>query len=346
MHLQQFGKNPTGEGLEKIENSPNYKGGKFQNLMTASQINGNNTLSMKFNDFLFNKSKRIKPSSPLPSIKTDLKTLKSGENVMIWFGHSSYFLQIHGKKILIDPVLSESASPVKGYYKSYKGSNVYDAEDIPDIDYLLISHDHYDHLDYDTIKQLKPKIKKVVTTLGVGSHFRYWGYNQDVIVEKDWYETEVLGEGIEIIVTPARHNSGRSLKSNKTLWGSFVVKTPNIKVFYSGDSGYGNHFKDIGNTYGPFDLAIMECGQYSKYWRHQHMIPEEVVRASMDLKAEKLMPGHWCRFSLSFHDWDEPVMKVIDESKKHNLSVICPMIGEKVDVKETINTKAWWEKVK
>lgn len=346
MRQPQFGKNPTGERLEKIKNSPNYKDGKFQNLTSAVQPKEGISFSTKLNDLLLNKSKRLRPSSALPSVKTDLKSLKPEEDVFIWFGHSSYFLQIDGKRILIDPVLSESASPIRFYNKSYEGSNIYTIEDIPDIDYLLISHDHYDHLDYDTIVKLRSKVNMVITGLGVGAHFEHWGYDKKSIIEMDWNETVVLVEDLEVTVTPAKHRSGRGLKSNQTLWASFVLKTPNMKIFYSGDSGYGDHFADIGNIYGPFDLAIMECGQYSKYWPNSHMTPEQVVQASLDLKAAKLMPGHWSKFSLSIHDWDEPIIRVIEESKRKDLPVLYPMIGEKVDVRETISIEAWWEKVK
>lgn len=346
MQQPQFGKNPTWERLDKIKNSPNYIEDRFQNLMGAPQVKDNISFFTKLNDFFLNKSKRSRPASTLPSVKTDLKSLKPEEDVMIWFGHSSYFLQIDGKKILIDPVLNEYASPVKFNNKSYEGSNIYTVEDIPNIDYLLISHDHYDHLDYYTITKLKPKVKKVITGLGVGAHFEHWGYDKNAIIEKDWNETAVLDKGFEITTTPARHRSGRGLKSNQTLWVSFALKTPSMKIFYSGDSGYGTHFLDIGSTYGPFNLAIMECGQYSKYWRNSHMMPEQVVQASLDLKAEKLMPGHWAKFTLSLHDWDEPIIKVIEESKRKKLTVLYPVIGEKVDVKETVSTEAWWEKVK
>jgi len=346
MHQPQFGKNPTGERLEKVKNSPNYKNGKFQYAVETSDLGEDTSMYEMFNEFFFNKSKRIKPSSEIPSVKSDLKNLKSDENIIVWLGHSSFFLQVDGKKVLIDPVLSQYASPVKFFNKSYKGSSVYTADDIPNIDYLFISHDHYDHLDYETVTKLRPKIKKVITALGVGAHFEHWGYDNNIIVEKDWNKTIVLDERFEVTLTPSRHRSGRGVKSNQTLWGSFVFKTPSMKIFYSGDTGYGPHFKDIGNTYGPFDIAIMECGQYSKYWRSSHMMPEEVVQASLDLKAKKLMPGHWAKFALSMHDWDEPIIKVIEESKRKNMALLYPLIGEKLDLKEAVTMEAWWEKVK
>jgi L-ascorbate metabolism protein UlaG (beta-lactamase superfamily) len=348
MRQPQFGRSPAGERLEQIKESPNYKNGKFENLVEASDSDKDTGFSLfrMLKDFYFSKSKRREPSSVLPSIKIDLKSLKRDESIVIWFGHSSFFLQIDGKKMLIDPVLSGNASSVKFFNRSYKGSDIYSSEDIPDIDYLFISHDHHDHLDYDTLVKLKPKIKKVITGLGVGAYFEHWGYDKNIIIEKDWNETVVLNEGFEATITTARHRSGKGRRSNQTLWASFVIKTPNMKIFYSGDSGYGTHFAHIGNTYGPFDLALMECGQYSKYWRQSHMIPEEAVQASLDLKAKKLMPGHWAKFTLSLHDWDEPIIRVLEESKRKNLPLLYPMIGEKVDIRETITTEKWWEEVK
>lgn len=267
MKQPRFGKNPSGKRLERIKKSPNYKEGKFQNLAETSDVGGESKFNFygMIKEAYINRSERRQPSEPIPSVKTDLKSLNIKENAVIWLGHSSYFLQLDGKRFLIDPVLSENASPVSFYNKSYKGTNIYEAEDFPDIDYLLISHDHYDHLDYETVKNLKPKVKKVITGLGVGAHFEHWDYDKNTIIDQDWYEGAALGEGFEVTFTPARHRSGRGLKSNQTLWGSFVIKTPNHKLFYSGDSGYEAHFKDIGNKYGPFDLALMECGQYSKY---------------------------------------------------------------------------------
>lgn len=345
MKQPQFGKSPSGERLRRIKQSPNYKDGKFQNLAKTTDMGGESKFNFygMIKEAYFNKSRRREPSEALPSVKTDLKSLSSEENIVIWLGHSSFYIQLDGKRILIDPVFGGYASPVGFYNKSYKGSDIYTAEDFPDIDYLLISHDHYDHLDYDTVLKLKTKVKMVITGLGVGEHFERWGYDKNNIIEKDWHEAVDLEEGFEIIFTPARHRSGRSLKSNQTLWGSFVIKTPNYKIFYSGDSGYEAHFKDIGEKYGPFNLAIMECGQYSKYWPQSHMAPSQVVQASIDLKAEKLMPGHYGKFTLSIHDWDEPIIKVLEESKKRKMPLLYPKIGQKVDIEKTVTTEKWWE---
>lgn len=346
MPQPKLGKVPTGERLERIKKSPNYKEGRFHNLEGVGDLTDYTSVPRLLKDFISSKVKRHQPSFPLPSMKTNLKSLKSDENIVVWFGHSSCFLQLDGKRILIDPVLSGNASYVKFFNRSYKGSDIYTAEDIPNIDYLLISHDHFDHLDYKAITKLRPKIKKVITGLGVGAHFEYWGYDKNVIIEKDWNETVILNEGFEITITPARHLSGRSSKKNQSLWVSFVIKTPQGKIFYSGDSGYGAHFREIGSSYGPFDLAILECGQYSRDWPNAHLMPEETVQASIDLKVNKLMPVHWAKYTLSMHDWDEPIIRVIQEARRKNIILLHPMIGEKIDIKETATFTKWWERVR
>lgn len=348
MKQPQFGKNPKGERLERIKSSPNYIDGKFQN-----QSEGVSDLDKdsKFNfygvvkEFFIDKNNRKEPPAAIPTVRTDLKKLKQEENIIVWLGHSSFFLQVDGKKFLIDPVLGGYASPLKLYNKSYKGSDAYKPEDMPNIDYLFISHDHYDHLDYDTVTKLRDKVKKVITGLGTGAHFEDWGYESEAVIERDWNDKEVIAEGFEVIFTPARHRSGRGLKSNQSLWGSFVIKSPSMRLYYSGDSGYGGHFKAIGREYGPFDLAIMEGGQYSKYWRSSHMMPKEVVKASEELKAKKFITGHWAMFTLALHDWDEPIRRILEESQKKGLPLLYPKIGEKLDIKEGKTTDKWWEKV-
>lgn len=348
MMQPQFGKNPSGKRLERIMKSPNYKNGKFQNLVEISDMGGESSFNFygMLKELYLDKSNKREPQEVLPSVKTDLKNLKLEEDILVWLGHSSFFLQLGGKRFLIDPVFNTYASPVQFYNKSYEGSNVYTPEEFPSIDYLLISHDHYDHLDYETIIKLKSKVKLVITGLGTGAHFEYWGYDPKTIIEQDWNESIDLGEGFETTLTPAKHRSGRGIKSNQTLWTSFIIKTPASKVFFSGDSGYSDHFKTIGNTYGPFDIAIMECGQYSKYWPQSHMMPEQVVKASSDLKAEKLITGHWAKFTLSIHDWDEPINRVFEESQRKSLPLLYPMLGEKVNIKETITTNQWWRIIK
>jgi len=345
MQGPQFGKAPSGERLKRIQASANYKDGQFQNLSnTPSLTNGANYIGVMW-EFFFAKDKRNTPADTLPSHKTDLFKLNPAENVLVWFGHSSYFMQLDGKKFLVDPVLSGHASPVSFITKSFNGTDVYTTDDIPPVDYLFISHDHYDHLDHQTIVKLKPKIGKIITGLGTGAHLEYWGYDNNSIIEKDWNEEVLLEEGFTVHTTPARHFSGRGFKRNGTLWMSFVLTSPTKKIFIGGDSGYDTHFKTIGDHYGPFDLAILENGQYNKSWKYIHMMPEELVKAAEDLKAKALMPVHWGKFSLAIHAWDEPIIRLVKEAKRKKMPIVHPMIGEAVYLNDMSYSTVWWEHV-
>jgi L-ascorbate metabolism protein UlaG (beta-lactamase superfamily) len=242
--------------------------------------------------------------------------------------------------------LNGHASPVNFTTKSFKGSDAYTSGDIPTIDYLFITHDHWDHLDYLTILQLKPKIKKVITGLGVGAHLEYWGIDKNIIIEKDWNEEVMLDDGFMVNTAPARHFSGRGLKRNGTLWMSFILTTPNKKIYIGGDSGYDTHFAEIGKNFGPFDLALLEDGQYNERWKYIHMLPEEVVQAATDLRAKTFLPVHWGKFSLSLHAWDEPIKRVIKEAEKKQVAVLHPMIGEAVDLNKPFDNIEWWNVVR
>lgn len=339
----QFGRMPSGKRLERIQQSPNYREGKFQNLSPTPDLAEGATYYSVLKEFLFQRSKRIQPVDSLPSVKINLHDLDRNEDLIVWFGHSSYFLQADGKRFLVDPVFSGSVSPLGFTNRSYKGSDVYSVADFPDIDYLLISHDHWDHLDYETVIALKSKVGKVVTGLGTGEHFEYWGYSPDTIIEMDWNEGVTLEPGFVIHATPGRHFSGRSFTRNKAIWVSFVLKTPNLNLFIGGDSGYDHHFKTIGDTYGPFDLAILECGQYDKNWKYIHMMPEEVVQAAIDLRATKFMPVHWAKFSLGTHDWDDSILRVTKTAAAAQLPILTPMIGEKVPYTKVRSYTEWWK---
>jgi L-ascorbate metabolism protein UlaG (beta-lactamase superfamily) len=342
--LQQhkFGKTPAGERLEKIKQSPNFRDGKFQNLNHTPDLTEGVSYYAVLKESIFHKSKRNKPGSSIPTIKTNLLSLDADKDVLVWFGHSSYFMQIDGRKILVDPVLSGAASPIKSTTRSFKGSDIYSAADIPEIDYLFISHDHWDHLDYQTVMQLKPKIKKIICGLGTGQHLQRWKFAPEMVIEKDWNEEIILEDGFIINTVPARHFSGRGLKRNTALWMSFVLKTPTLKIFIGGDSGYDTHFAAIGNKYGPFDLAILECGQYDKSWKYIHMMPDEIIQAAQDLKTKNLLPVHWAKFSLANHAWDDPIKRVAAISKIKNQRIFTPMIGETVNLKSDNKFTDWW----
>lgn len=342
MQHPKFGKAPSGERLERMKKSTHFEDGVFENLSHTPQLAEGYTMMGVLWDFLTTSYPNTTPLDSIPSVKTDLKNLNPNENLLIWMGHSSYFIQLYGKKYLIDPVLSGNASPLPTT-KAFPGSDVYKVEDIPEIDFLLISHDHYDHLDYETIKTLKPKIGRVITGLGVGSHFEYWGYNPKIITELDWNETTVLNDSTKIHTASARHFSGRTLKRNNTLWLSFVLETPSKKIFIGGDSGYDEHFKEIGAKYGPFDLAILENGQYDKKWQYIHLLPEEGVKAAKELNTKKLFPVHNSKFKLGNHPWKEPMERITAEAKKEGISLVIPKIGEIVLLNDSTQTfEKWW----
>lgn len=345
MKQPMFGRKPNGERLMKIQQAFNYSNNAFQNKsVTPTFTNGGTFLSVS-KMFFFTKRERNKPSVPLPSVKTNLKQLNKDENVLVWMGHSSYFMQIDGKTFLVDPVLSGHASPFSFTTNSFAGSDIYTPDDFPEIDFLFISHDHWDHLDYKTITKLKPKIKTIITGLGTAAHLERWGFNKNTIIEKNWNESARLGEGFSVTVLPARHFSGRTFTRNKAVWVSFALQTPTQKIYIGGDSGYDDHFKEIGNTYGPFDLAILECGQYNQYWSNIHMMPEETVQAAQDLKAVKLLPVHWGKFALSLHSWDEPINRVTKAAAEKKFPLLTPLIGEKLTLSITKSFSMWWQQV-
>src|SRR5450631_771519 len=302
MSLKITGKNPSGKHLEKIKQSPNYKKEGFKNLSETPMMLQDTSYYEVIKKSL-NKNPDVKPPSKLPSVKTDLKNIKSNKPVIVWFGHSSYFIRIDNKNILVDPVFSGNASPFSFMIKAFEGSDVYTPDDFPEIDFLILTHDHYDHLDYKTIKKLNTKAKGIYCSLGLASHLIYWGFDENIITEMDWWQTNKLTDGMTLTAAPARHFSGRGLKRYKTLWSSFILKTASYNLYLGGDSGYDKHFKEIGEKYGPFDIAILESGQYNTAWPLIHMMPEQTVQAALDLKAKVILPVHWSKFTLAMHPW-------------------------------------------
>lgn len=348
INQEKFGKLPSNDRLKKIEKSKNYKDNQFQNQSFTPSFSGDDNVIKVFWDFFFQKSKFAEPKQILPSEKFTLPELNTDN--FAWFGHSSYYLQIDEKKILIDPVFSGAASPVSFTTKSFNGADVVNVDDFDKIDYLIITHDHWDHLDYETVKALKPKVKNIITGLGTGEHLEYWGLNPKIIHEKDWYENIKFEDGFEFTALPARHFSGRGFLRNKALWISISIKSPNYNIFIGGDSGYDKHFKEIGKNYGPYDLAFLENGQYNKNWRYIHSLPEESALIGEELNAKYVVPVHWSKFSLALHSWFEPIEEFLKYSKKYSYKTITPKIGEVVRIDNNYlsnyqNSK-WWDQAK
>ncbi len=323
--------------------SPNYVDGQFHNLEPTQHLSGDRSYLSAISRYLFQKPEHRTPSAALPMIKTNLKALDRNRDLIIWFGHSSAYLQLDGKRILIDPVFGGNASPFSFINEAFKGEYPYTAEDMPDIDYLVISHDHWDHLEYTTLTKLSPRIKTVICPLGVGAHLEHWGFSPLNIHEGDWNDTFKLEPDFTIHILPARHFSGRGLERNQTLWASFMLETSSRRVFYSGDSGYGKHFADIGRRFGKVDLAIMENGQYDPAWKNIHMMPEEVVQGAIDVHAKAVLPVHSGRFAMSRHPWDEPYIRITEASRDKNFQLMTPVIGRVVYLDDAGQTfYPWW----
>ncbi|MDR1832045.1 MAG: MBL fold metallo-hydrolase [Fusobacteriaceae bacterium] len=342
----KFGRLPLGERLARIEKSPNYRDGVFHNETPTPVMAVKRPPIRSMLKFLFSSRKNLRPKSAIPSVKTDLKALDPKADVLVWLGHSSLYLQLNGKRILVDPVLFEGA-PLSFFNMAFPGTEIYKPEDFPDIDYLLITHDHWDHLDYKAMKALKDRIGKVVCGLGVGEHLAYWGFPEEKIVELDWNEKSAFTEDFTIDCLPARHFSGRKFTRNKSLWVGWIIETPAKKIYISGDSGYDGHFAKIREKYGKIDLAILENGQYNPDWRYIHMLPEDLVKAAKDIDATRLFTVHNSKYILSTHTWREPLDKIAENAEKENLPLITPMIGEVVRIGDRGQTfQKWWENVK
>lgn len=339
-----FGKRVTQKQQVEYATLDNYRKGRFINLNPSP-------MNIKFGKLINELIKHAPNRNPGRNIKVDkidsltIKNQTAGITQLTWFGHSTFLLEIEGKKILIDPMLGQRPSPISFLgAKRYSEELPIEAEKLPFIDAILISHDHYDHLDYESIKKLKNKVGRFFTPLGVGNHLISWGVAEEKITELNWWES-IEFDKINLICTPARHFSGRGLFDRAaTLWCSWVIRGTKNNIYFSGDSGYDVHFKDIGDKYGPFDISLLECGQYNEDWKLLHMMPEESVQASIDLKSKLILPIHWGAFTLAFHDWTEPVERLKLKATELNAPVTTPKIGEPVILGNgTYPIEKWWE---
>ncbi len=345
---KQFGAAPEGERLRRIQASPNYAFGEFGNTVPTPMLaEGQSTLKILVHG-LFTRSERLRPTAPLPTVRTALTGPDApgqDEDMVLWLGHSSFYIQLGGRRILVDPVFNDHGSPLPFLNRTFPGTDIYTPADMPEIDVLLISHDHWDHLDYKTVAALRDKVGSVVCPLGVGADFALWGYPASRIHERDWWETGIRFDGgPTITVVPARHYSGRLFDRNKTLWAGFVIETPRTRLLLSGDSGYGPHFAQIARRFGPFDLVALDGGQYDARWPLIHMTPEEAARAAEDLGAGALLLAHAGRFCISEHPWDEPFMRMAEASAGRSFRLLTPKIGQPVrpgDAGQRFDR--WWE---
>ncbi|WP_206513032.1 MBL fold metallo-hydrolase [Larkinella soli] len=346
----QFGAAATGERLKRMQASPNFKDGTFQNLVPTS-------LDLSFLEGakaawqMLRGTDDSEPKATIQTVPLDVKRLEGAGDpdhvAVAWFGHSSLLIRMGGKTFLTDPVLvGERVSmvsmvgPKRFPYDHYIG-----LDELPKVDAVLMSHDHYDHLDYPTFVRLKERAERFFVPLGVGAHLEKWGIPADRITELDWDESVQFGT-LTLVCAPSRHFSGRGLTNrNSTLWCSWVLKGENRRVYFGGDSGYYPGFKTIGEKYGPFDLALLECGAYNEKWIDIHMLPEQTAQAQLDVRAEVLMPIHWAKFNLALHPWRDPIRRLTQRAAQLGSRLATPRIGEVLVLGEPVPTAPWWESI-
>jgi len=342
----QFGGSISDAQKKEYKKSPRFKDGIFHNEIPTKMDMGVGGMLYVTYEFFKGASDR-EPNKLLPQQKLDSTKIADRPNSvtqLTWFGHSTFLLEIHGQNILVDPMLGDVAAPLPIGPKRFNKELPISIEALPKIDAVILSHDHYDHLDFESIKKLKDKVEHFYTPLGVGAHLKSWGVNNDKITELDWWE-ELDHNGIKLITTPARHFSGRGLGNRfSTLWCGWIIQSEDKKIYFSGDSGYGSHFKEIGEKYGPFDFALLECGQYNERWKDIHMMPEESAQAAVDVNAKMMMPIHWGAFNLALHSWTDPIERVTKKADELNMPITTPIIGEPIKLKEiNFPQSKWWQ---
>lgn len=318
--------------------TPLFHDGEFHNEQEFSLMSGKG----------YPASPRRKPQKTITAETPQLLTdTREKDLTFTWLGHSSFLLQLGGTNILVDPVLSEFSSPV-----SFAGPKRFSevpitVEQLPEIDILFLSHDHYDHMDYETIRGLKNKVKRFIVPVGIDSILRGWDVEDDKICTLYWWENIEI-EGISYTLTPSQHFSGRNpLKRNITYWGGLFISNDFHRIYYTGDGGYCDVFKDIRTRLGSPDLMISECGQYDPSWASVHMFPEEAVQATLDTGALWMIPVHWGSFCICNHSWDDSIIRVTDDAKKRDVKLATPQMGQTInfDNIESFN-EAWWEEYK
>ena len=331
--------------MNKINKSKQFNNDKFNNYKPSPDWGFFKMLPIMW-DFLVTNNDR-KPDIELPIKKVEfnqIKNVKSDELKVTWIGHSSQIINIDGKLILTDPIF-EKKTAFMGPSR-YNGDVPLNIDNLPEIDLVLISHNHYDHLNSYTIEKIHPNVKQFIVPLLVGAELEKMGVPREKIIELDWWEETIPFEDFLIALTPTQHFSGRGLfDRDETLWGSYVIQGPHHKIYFSGDSGYFKGFKEIGDKYGPFDYTFLECGAYNEKWRFVHMMPEETVQAHLDLKGKILQPIHWGTFNLALHAWYDPMQRVAKAADSLGVQLSTPIVGETITVDENLATERWWEKV-
>ncbi|MDO4907851.1 MAG: MBL fold metallo-hydrolase [Neisseria sp.] len=337
-----FGGKPDQAGLERIRNSPNFNGTEFVNIeQTVIATRDDNPSWLDWTIKMLNPPPGKRPAKPLPTVPLNVSELKHGS--IAWLGHATTLMQMGGKRVITDPVFYR-ASPVPFTVEPFAMSHTPQIAELPALDAVLISHDHYDHLDYRAIRELNGKTARFIVPLGVKAHLQKWGVADEKITELDWDETAQLDD-IAVTLVPSRHFSGRTMGGrNHTLWGGYVIKGAGLSLYFSGDSGYGTHYKERIARYAPFDLVLMESGAYDEGWSQIHSFPEQSVQAVLDLGANRTMPVHWGKFDLANHTWTDGINRFTKAAEENGITAATPKIGQVFNISdETLPQEKWWK---
>lgn len=334
-----LGAKASGARLERMQASPNFRNGSFHNLSPVVDPIDRNRSSGLMKFLTEDKSGR-RPLDRIPSIKTNLSALAEGQ--LVWFGHSGFFFKLAGLSIAIDPAL-HACFPLGGFFKPFPGSDVYQPEDIPALDILLLTHDHYDHLDMLTVQALRERTARVICPLGVGAHLEYWGFDPDVITELDWGDSVALPSKGRLTCVPGQHFSGRTMQRNTTLWCGFILQLADLCLYFTGDGGYGRHFRQIATSFPRIDLAVVEDGQYNTDWASIHLMPPAWKSAVSELRPRCVMPCHNSKYDLSRHTWKAPLEAALENAHALSLALSTPLIGQPVAMERpNVETGPWW----
>lgn len=325
------------------QDSPQFNDGKFRNPVPMHKQSFAEIARLAW-IFMFRKPAGTVPAQSIPvRALSQSELLAAPDNTLYRLGHSTMLIKLAGEFYLTDPVFSKRASPVQWTGPARFHATPIDIDNLPPIKAVILSHDHYDHLDHDAILALASKTSHFLTPLGVGDRLISWGIAKEKVRQFDWWQNTELG-GVRFVATPAQHFSGRSLKDgNSTLWASWVILHDDLRIFFSGDTGYFAGFKDIGAKYGPFDVALLETGAYDKQWPDVHMQPEETLQAFLDLKGAWLVPVHNGTFDLGLHRWQEPFDRITKLAAAHGVAVATPEMGEPLNLKTPHAGRRWWQ---
>lgn len=347
MAWTQLGKTADGQRLNKIEKSPNYIRGRFQNPIQTDNSFGFAKMLKTLRDYSGGQ-KRV-PDKPPPIVALSRESLstpsESGLRIT-WMGHSTVLIEIDGYVVLFDPVFSNRASPFPFFGPKRFHPTPISIVDLPELDAVVISHDHFDHLDYKSIIQLIPKTKAFYVPLGAGAHLEYWEVPPDKIHSLDWWEERKTDSGLCLIACPARHFSGRMMGfGDRTLWASWALIGPSHRVFFSGDTGMMSLFNKIGEQFGPFDATLIKIGAYGRTWHDIHVDPEEALEIHRMVRGKLFIPVHWGTFNLSYHGWIEPVERLLIASKNMGIKVAIPKPGQFVEPEKPPQLERWWPSI-